>query len=153
MDISRIERELYVDARPETVFAVVSEPDHVRLWWPDAAEYELAPGGVGRIGFRKDDDAMIWEQLTVVECVPSRRFSFRWTHPADAAADATNSFLVVFELEPSGTGTRVRMTETGFTERGWDQAAAEAAYADHVHGWTYFLGRLPGYAETAQVAP
>lgn len=151
MDISTIEREVYVEARPETVFAVVSEPDHVRLWWPDAAEYEPTPGAVGRIGFRKDDDALTWESFTVVESVPPRRFSFRWTHPVDAVAEASNSFLVVFELEPDGTGTRVRLTETGFTERGWDQASAEASHADHVHGWTYFLGRLPAYAETVQV--
>ena len=38
------------------------------------------------------------------------------------------------------------MTETGFRERGWDEAKVAAEYADHTNGWDYFLPRLPVYA-------
>ena len=43
-----IEREIYVDASPEVVFAVVSRPEHLREWWPDdAALDDPTPGGTG----------------------------------------------------------------------------------------------------------
>jgi hypothetical protein len=38
------------------------------------------------------------------------------------------------------------MTETGFRERGWDEAKIAAEYADHVSGWDHFLPRLPARA-------
>ena len=68
------------------------------------------------------------------------------TQEGEAAAPG-NSFLVVFELEPAGTGTLLRMTESGFRERGWDEAKIAAQYADHVTGWDHFLPRLAPYAE------
>ena len=105
------------------------------------------PGGAGRIGFRDPGiDGTRWVQFTVVDAVPPRLFSFRWTHEEGESAAPGNSLLVVFELEPAGDGTLLRMTETGFRERGWDEAKAEAEYADHVSGWDFFLPRLPVYA-------
>ena len=145
MEHGTIERELHIDASPEVVFDVVSNPEHVRQWWPDEAEYPPVPGGEGRIGFGDAADRT-WMRFTVVDAVPHRLFSFRWT-PADGAAAAPgNSMLVVFELEPAGRGTRLRMTESGFRERGWDEAKVAAEHADHVEGWDFHLSRLPAYA-------
>ncbi len=146
MEYGAIERELHIDASPETVFDVVSNPEHVREWWPDVAEYDAVPGGAGRIGFGDGSQDYKWARFQVVDATPPRLFSFRWTHADGEIAAPGNSFLVVFELEPSGDGTRLRMTETGFRERGWDEAKAAAEYADHVSGWDFFLPRLPAYA-------
>ena len=44
MEFGRIDRELYIDASPEIVFDVVSNPKHVSQWWPDEATYEAVPG-------------------------------------------------------------------------------------------------------------
>ena len=52
-----------------------------------------------------------------------------------------------FELEPTDTGTLVKMTESGFREMGWEVAVLEATYNDHVNGWNYFIPRLGDYAE------
>jgi uncharacterized protein YndB with AHSA1/START domain len=146
MDMGTIEREIHVAASPEVVFDVVSSPDHVREWWPDEADYPAVPGGEGRIGFGDFERGTgTWVRFTVVDAIPPRLFSFRWTHEEGESAAQGNSFLVVFELEPDGSGTRVRMTETGFRERGWDEATVAATYADHVTGWDHFLPRLPGY--------
>lgn len=141
MDYGTIEREIHIDASPEVVFDVVSSPKHLREWWPDEAEYPPVPGGAGRIGFGGS-----WVQFTVVDAEPPRRFSFRWTHEEGESAAPGNSFLVVFELEPAGAGTLLRMTETGFRERGWDEAKVAAEYADHVTGWDQFLPQLTAYA-------
>jgi uncharacterized protein YndB with AHSA1/START domain len=146
MEHGTIEREIHIEAAPEVVFDVVSSPEHLREWWPDEAAYPSEPGGAGRIGFRSDD-GIDWVQFVVVDAVPPRLFSFRWTHDEGEQAARGNSLLVVFELEPTGGGTLLRMTESGFRERGWDEAKAAAEYADHVSGWDFFLGRLPAYAE------
>jgi len=145
-----IERELHIDASPEVVFDVISNPEHVREWWPDEAEYPAVAGGAGRIGFGSDADDMTWVQFQVVEAIPPRLFSFRWTHDVGESAAAGNSFLVVFELEPAGEGTLLRMVETGFRERGWAEAKAAAEHADHVSGWDFFLPRLPVYLHTLE---
>jgi hypothetical protein len=87
-------------------------------------------------------------QFTVVDAVPHKHFSFRWTHDEGEVAAQGNSFLVVFELEAVAGGTRLRMPESGFREGGWDEAKVAAEYADHVTGWDHFLPRLPVYAAT-----
>ena len=146
MEFGTIERELHIDASPEVVFDVVSSPEHLREWWPDEAEYPAVPGGNGRIAFGDPADGGSWVRFTVVDAVPHRLFSFRWTHEDGEIAGPGNSFLVVFELAPSGAGTRLHMTESGFRERGWDEAKVAAQHAEHVAGWDFFLPRLPGYA-------
>lgn len=147
MQTGTIEREIHIEASPEVVFDVVSNPVHVRAWWPEEADYPAVPGGAGRIGFRDPETGELgWVQFQVVDAEPPRLFSFRWTHEEGETAGPGNSFLVVFELEPAGEGTLLRMTESGFRERGWDEARAAAEYADHVNGWDFFLSRLPAYA-------
>ncbi|MGF0115139.1 SRPBCC family protein [Promicromonospora sp. Marseille-Q5078] len=151
MELGSIEREIFVDASPEVVFEVVSSPDHVKQWWPDDARYSSEPGGTGEIVFGEGADRSV-EQLTVVESLPPRTFSFRWTHPAGEAAAEGNSLLVTFELVPSGGGTLLRMTETGFREMGWEVAVLEQQYREHVEGWAFYLPRLVTYAQSPGVA-
>jgi uncharacterized protein YndB with AHSA1/START domain len=141
-----IEREIHVDASPEIVFEVVSSPEHIRQWWPDEAEFEPTAGAEGHIVFHRDapGEAVV-EALTVVDAQPPHRFSFRWVYESNAAPGPKNSLLVTFDLEPSGRGTRVRMTETGFRERGWEAAVLEQAYQEHSEGWDYFIPRLAAY--------
>ncbi|WP_237536117.1 SRPBCC domain-containing protein [Streptomyces sp. SID3343] len=136
MELGTIEREMHIDASPEVVFDVVSSPEHLREWWPDEAEFSAVPGEAGRIGFGDFAQGGVWVQFTVVEAVPPRLFSFRWTHREGEAAAPGNSILVVFELEPAGTGTLLRMTESGFRERGWNEAKTATTYGEHVTGWT-----------------
>jgi len=142
MEYGSIQRELYIEASPEIVFEVVSRPEHVAQWWADEADFSPTPGSEGRIAFGDHG-----ESFTVVEARPPHRFVFRWTHPAGTAATGTNSFLVTLELTPSGRGTLLKLTETGFRERGWEAAVLEEQYREHVRGWEIFLPRLTPYAE------
>ena len=144
VDYDTIERELYIDAPPEVVFEVVSSPQHVAEWWSDQAEFSPTPGDPGWVGFGDATEGK-QERFTVADAVPNRRFSFRWTHKEGETASPGNSLLVVIELEPSGSGTRLRFTETGFRERCGDEAAAW--HADHSNGWDVFLPRLVTHAE------
>ncbi|AEV83685.1 activator of HSP90 ATPase [Actinoplanes sp. SE50] len=153
MEQGIIEREIFIEATPEVVFEVVSSPEHLKGWWPDDADYEARPGSEGTITFGDCSAGGKVVQFAVVDARPPRTFSFRWTHPAGEPPTAGNSLLVTFELTPSGGGTLLRMTETGFRERGWSQAIAEQEYREHVHGWGIFLPRLAPYVATLQVQP
>jgi uncharacterized protein YndB with AHSA1/START domain len=146
MEYGSIEREIHVDAPPEIVFEVISSPEHIREWW-NGAETDVSPtpGAVAEIAWGRDTAEPHIEPLTVVDAEPPRLFSFRWVYEPAVVATATNSLLVTFELVPSGAGTVVRLTETGFREKGWDVAVLEAAYADHVNGWDIFVPSLRDY--------
>ncbi len=61
--------------------------------------------------------------------------------------------LVTFELSPSGGGTMLRLTETGFRERGWEIAVLEEAYQDHVNGWDFYLPRIAELATREASSP
>ena len=148
MEFGSIEREVYVEAAPEVVFDVVSSPDHLKEWWPDDARYEPTPGSEGQLVFGDGSEGGKVVSFAVVEAEPPRLFAFRWTHPAGEVAAEGNSLLVTFELTPSGAGTVLRMTETGFRERGWEVAVLEEQYRDHVTGWDHFLPRLAPYVAT-----
>jgi uncharacterized protein YndB with AHSA1/START domain len=153
VELGSIEREIYVEATPEVVFEVVSSPEHVREWWPDEARYEVRAGAAGEIVFGDPDAGGGVVGFTVVEALPPRTFTFRWTHEVGEEAGAGNSLLVTFELVPSGVGTLVRMTETGFREQGWEVATLEQQYREHVAGWDHFLPRLAAYAARVGARP
>ena len=148
METETIEREVYVEASPEIVFDVVSSPDHLKNWWPDDADYEPTPGSAGKIVFGDPSAGGGVAGFTVVDASPPRLFSFRWTHPVGESAAVGNSLLVTFDLTPSGNGTLLRMTETGFHEMKWDAEVLEQQYSEHVTGWDFFLARLAPYVAT-----
>lgn len=154
MEYGSIEREIRIDATPEVVYEVVSRPEHLREWWPDEAEFEPVPGATGVVSFgdRATPDAQV-VPLTVIEADPPRRFSFRWVYDKDAPAAPADSLLVTFELIPSGAGTLLRFTETGFREKGWEAAVLEEQYRQHVTGWDHFLPRLVAYVARRVSAP
>jgi uncharacterized protein YndB with AHSA1/START domain len=132
---------------------VISSAEHLREWWPDGAEFDRIPGATGTVTFGDPTtpDATI-VPLTVMEADPPRRFVFRWAYDEGPATE-TNSFLVTFDLVPSGDGTLLRFKETGFRERGWEVAVLEEAYLDHVRGWNQFLPRLVTYANRLVARP
>ncbi|WP_020392380.1 SRPBCC family protein [Kribbella catacumbae] len=143
MEFGKLEREIRIDAAPEIVFDVVSRPEHIKMWWPDDASFEPVPGSVGEVVW---GDRAAVEVIKVVDMDPPRKFTFRWVAPAGQVPDAGNSLLVTFELEPSGDGTILRLTESGFREKGWEAAVLEDAFHDHERGWDLFLPRLQTYA-------
>ena len=153
MEFGTIEREIHIEASMATVFEVITSPEHLKEWWPDEAVLEATPGAQGHLVFgdRTAGEVHV-PQVTVVDAVPPRLFSFRWTHPEGEDAQVGNSLLVTFELAERAGGTLLRMTETGFREMGWEVAVLEEQYRDHVDGWNHFLPRLVTYAARVEVS-
>lgn len=148
MEFGSIEREIRIEASPEVVYEVLSTPEHLRGWWPDEVQLSAVPGatGVMTFGDASAPDAHV-AALTVVEADPPRRFSFRWEYDEGESPAPANSLLVTFDLVPSGAATLLRLTETGFREKGWEAAVLEAQYRDHSSGWDFYLRRLVGYVD------
>ena len=147
MEYASIEREIQIDAPPEVVFEVISRPEHVREWWSAESDVQPTPGATGELVWAEGDNPRAHVvPMTVVVVEPPRLFTFRWTHSTGEAAVDGNSLLVTFELVPSGSGTLLRMTETGFRERGWEVAVLEQQYHEHVVGWDTYVPRIGTYA-------
>ncbi|SOD73939.1 uncharacterized protein YndB with AHSA1/START domain [Jatrophihabitans sp. GAS493] len=147
MEYGNIEREFHVDALPEVVFDVISNPVHVKEWWGADSDFEATPGHSGELVWGSEDvPRQHVTPFTVVDAEPPRLFSFRWAYGDATAGSLDNSLLVTFELAPSAGGTTVRLTESGFREMGWDAAVLEHNYNDHVQGWTTYLAALARYA-------
>ena len=151
-ELGTLEREIYVDASPETVFDVVSSPDHVKQWWPDDAAYDVAPGANGHIRFGDPAAGGAVVGLTVLEVDRPRSFTFRWAQEPGETGIEGNSLMVTFALTPQGNGTLLRMTETGFREMGWEVATLEREYRDHETGWDHFLPRIAPHVASLGVS-
>ena len=145
MEIGTIEREIQIEASPEVVYRVVSQPEHLREWWPEEADLVPEPGATGRVTFVRPEGTKS-EALTVIEADPPRRFSFRWVYD-----EGGRRRLTTRSWSPSTWSRRVpepcsRFSEEGFREKGWEAAVLEEQYRDHVAGWDHFLPRLVAYA-------
>ncbi|MDZ5078469.1 SRPBCC domain-containing protein [Nesterenkonia sp. HG001] len=144
-----ITRTLEIEASPETVYEVISQPGHMAKWWPEQADFTSQAGETGTLVFGESCGCGQAETvpLTIVEADPHRRFSFRWVYDESPAAPG-NSLLVTFDIAPrrGAQASTVTMTESGFRERGWSEAVARAEHRDHVQGWGVFLPRLQSYA-------
>jgi uncharacterized protein YndB with AHSA1/START domain len=154
MEHGTIEREVHIEAPPEVVFDVISQPEHIRDWWSAETDIEPVSGSASELTWRDEASGRVdVVPITVVDVEPPHRFSFRWTQGRDEVATPSNSLLVTFELSPSGGGTVLRLTETGFRERGWEIAVLEEAYQDHVTGWDFYLPRIAERAVRQVAAP
>ena len=143
---SAIEREILIEAPVETVWQVVTDPAQVSLWFCDAAEIDLRPGGQGRLTFADKATSQRATVLLSVETVqPPHTFAFRWDYPEGETPHPGNSLRVEFRLADEGGQTRLRVTESGFPQldRPEDHLAG---YLDaHNKGWDIHLASLHDY--------
>lgn len=154
MEYGSIERQVLIEASPDVVFDVISRPEHIRDWWSAETDIEPVAGATSDLTWRDEASGRVdVVPITVIEAQPPRLFSFRWTQAPGETPDDSNSLLVTFELSPSGAGTVLRLTESGFRERGWEIAVLEQAYQEHVAGWDFYLPRIAERAVRQVTAP
>lgn len=140
MQANSIEREIRIDASPERVWTVLTEPEHLAEWFAFAgADIDLRPGG--ELRFRWAEHGEFFGVIERVE--RPHRLSFRWARPASEAPRAGNSTLVEFTLEPDGAGTQLRVVESGFDEL--PAAERQQAIRDNTEGWAGAFSGLADY--------
>ena len=125
-----IERELRIDANPETVFEFFTNPDKMVRWKGRAATLDPRPGGVYRI--EMNAETIVAGEY--VEVDPPHRLVFTWGWEGGYASTPPGSSTVEITLTPDGDGTLVRLVHSGLPN-----AESVAAHAD---GWDMYLGRL-----------
>jgi uncharacterized protein YndB with AHSA1/START domain len=143
MTTDRIEREIFINARQNAVWAALTEPGHVARWFGDSAEVDLQPGGKMVFGWTEYGN-----HHAVVERVePPSFFSYRWGHGAEVMPTAGNSTLVEFTLTPAEPGTTLRVVETGFAGLDGSDQERATAVRENTEGWASELAELQQYAE------
>lgn len=123
-----VEREVRIDARPETVFAFFTDPGKMTRWKGTSAELDARPGGVYRVSVT-DRAVAIGEY---VEVDPPNRVVFTWGWEGDEHVPPGSSTVEV-TLTADGDATIVRLVHRDLP-----------AHAGPLHeeGWDHFLPRL-----------
>jgi uncharacterized protein YndB with AHSA1/START domain len=145
-----VEREILIEASPEVVWGVITEPEQISRWFSDEANVDARTGAEGTLtwkpggrGGNKEADLIV--PIRVVEAEPFRRFSFRWNHPQGAGPDESNSALVEFSLTEEAGGTRLTVLENGIGAVAHDEQGKTRYLEQHEHGWEKHLGELLDY--------
>ena len=142
----RIEREILIEAPPEVVWAVITEPEHVGRWFSDSAAIDLRPGG--ELTLTWDEHGAVYWRVETVD--PPNFVSYHWLRgehdrPGGSELPAGSSTLVEFSLHAEGEGTRLHVVESGFAQlAGSDEENAKEA-EEHRRGWELELDELRAY--------
>jgi uncharacterized protein YndB with AHSA1/START domain len=105
---TRVEREIVVDARPDEVWAALTEPEQLSAWFGAAAEAQ----GDGSVTFRGGDGTVRRAVIDVSE--PERLLILRWLpfeRNASGRVIQRPAAKVIFTLTPCPEGTRLRVVE------------------------------------------
>jgi uncharacterized protein YndB with AHSA1/START domain len=129
VDARSIERELLIEARPETVWSLLVEPSEMVRWMGCAGTVDVRPGGEYRVEVIPGHVA----RGSYVEIDPPRRLVYTWGWEGSEGVPPGSTTLV-FELEPRGRATLLR-----FRHR---DLPTEGAVTSHTHGWEHYLERL-----------
>jgi uncharacterized protein YndB with AHSA1/START domain len=144
-----IEQEIVVEAPVERVWTIITEAEHIKAWFAyDGATIDLRPGGA--LVMRWKEHGTFIARIVTVE--PPRRFAYRWTHQADQEPTDGNATLIEFTIQPEGTGTRLRVVESGFRELALPAAEQAQWAADNVEGWSGGFATLQSYLEELALA-
>ena len=134
VDTKVIERVITIDAPPETVFRLLTDRVQYVRWKGRLAELEPRPGGAFRVEFASAKDIVAGKY---VEVIRDRRVVFTWGWEGNETVPPGSS-TVEIDLQPMGSGTRLRLVHRGLPQE---------AIASHTEGWDYFLPRLTDVAE------
>lgn len=120
---------LLAGAEPATVTDHFTDPDLLTRWWAGEAQIDTESGDYS---FRWPEQG--WTlRGRFIERVPAHRvrFTWRWDHEP---ALPERTVLVTAEAVPGGTHLTIAHGE--YTADDQDERA------DHLAGWTHFIGRL-----------
>jgi uncharacterized protein YndB with AHSA1/START domain len=115
---------------PEKLWRALTQPQLIEEWLMKS-DFEPVVGH--RFNLRGDWGGVLDCEVLAVE--PNNTLSYTWNFAHDDPAYALKS-VVTFTLTPTGTGTRLRMEQSGFRP---DQ---KQAYGGAKAGWQGFFAKL-----------
>ena len=132
-----LEVSLRIAASPQRVFALLTDPDAISLWFAQVSGIERHVGGaVEFVFFNENGSVSVFAgEITAFEANIQLGFTWhnrQWTFPP---------LHVLIALESAGAATLLRLRQTGF-------AKAPPLERDiHDEGWTRYLERLAAVAD------
>jgi uncharacterized protein YndB with AHSA1/START domain len=147
----RIEKTIELNVRVSRVWRALTDYKEFGTWFRAKLEGPFVAGKVtrGRVTY-PGYEHLIWE-ATVQQIEPERLFSFTW-HPyaVDVGKDYSGEppTLVEFTLQPTATGTLLRVVESGF-----DKLPAhrrDEAFRMNEGGWAIQMTNIAEYLVNAR---
>lgn len=130
-DVITIERERTIQARPETIWPFLTEPDKLSRWMGVDPVLDPRPGGIYEVEVCAGSVA----RGEFVELDPPHRVVWTWGwEPGSGSEVPPGASTIEVQLIPMGGATLLRFRHTGLPTQG------EAS--SHAHGWEHYLDRL-----------
>ncbi|MFC5139232.1 SRPBCC domain-containing protein [Actinomycetospora rhizophila] len=143
----RIERTVDLAHRPEVVWSALTTAEGLRSWLGDRASIDLRRGGRAEVVWSGEDaTGDTTAEIRVERVEEPRVLGFTWRVDGVAREDPRRTY-VEFTLEPTATGTRLHLVESGFAQLADEDH--RRGHASHSDGWTQELGELVAYLDAA----
>lgn len=136
-----IERTVQLKQSPERVWQALTTAEGLGTWFGNAAEVDLRVGGHVKLTWDSGDVAT----LTVARLEPPHVFGYTWGINGLPDDDPRRTY-VEFTLEPAGTGTSLKVVESGFAQV-TDADQHKHAFGGNTDGWAHELGELVAYLD------
>jgi len=144
-----VEVERRVQARPETVFSYLVDPEKFRQWQGVDAELDARPGGIFRVTMTGRSRVVVSGEYLQVD--PPTRIVLTWGWeprdglPPGAADVPVGTSTVEITLTADAEATIVRVRHTGLP--------SAAARSFHSYGWNVTVDRLVIAAQGGDPGP
>jgi len=109
--------EIRIEASPETVFALLTDPARMRTWLAELVEADSRPGGV----FRISGPSGVSIEGTYLEVIPNKKVVFTW---GGVEGVKPGQSTVEFLLEPDGGAHWCGFVTTDCHGLRWNRIAA-----------------------------
>ena len=136
--------DIEIAATPETVFKALTDPVQAAQWWGDSKAYradkweiDLRVGGAWTSKGTSADGSTFEVKGEYLQIDPPHLLEYTWNASFGGPAAAS---VVRWELSPTSTGTRIKLTHSGLKE----QPQAKFMYSN---GWPGVMGWLKSYIE------
>ncbi|MGQ0602753.1 MAG: SRPBCC family protein [Anaerolineales bacterium] len=136
-----LEREIWIAARPETIFAFFTDSAKMIQWKGLNATLEPRLHGMYCVNVN-GRDVVRGEYL---EVIPYHRIVFTWGWEGEDSVLKPGASTVEISLTADGNGTIVRLKHHGLPTR--------EQYQLHAQGWDHYLARLHAVAEGRNPGP
>jgi uncharacterized protein YndB with AHSA1/START domain len=130
MSARMIKMERIVDAPPERVYRMWSDPETMRQWLSYEVRGSLLPGVRSVLVFPRRQI-----EIDVLEAEPDSRFRFRWIH----SGDMDLATKVTIDIHPKGWGSVVSLTDEPYDT---DDESVLTEYARAIEIWAAALTQL-----------
>jgi uncharacterized protein YndB with AHSA1/START domain len=150
-DPDRIDRTIEIQAPPDRVWRALTSAADLSAWFQVTIEGDIMPGREVWMTSLHPGHAGQRFRVRFIEMTAPRRFVWEWCPGAvdpDVDYDREPRTTVTFTLEPSGQGTRLSVSETGFDAISLARRAK--VYDDNSQGWSTVLVWVQQYVETAR---